>query len=65
MKKKDSFGNFMKRLDMLGPKLEFTIKGKSNYQTYFGGICTIFLTIIIIVYGAYKLERLFGKKETT
>jgi len=54
--KKNSCAGQIKRLDILGPKLEFSIKGKDRYQTYFGAAITVISLFLVILYGAYQFQ---------
>jgi hypothetical protein len=56
--------NKIKRLDMLGQGLKFTMQGSEKYQTYFGAAITVVSYFIVLMYGAYQFQILILRGAT-
>ena len=59
-----SWANKIKRLDMLGQGLKFTMQGSEMYQTYFGAVITIVSYFIVLMYGAYQFQIMVLREAT-
>ena len=54
--------SFLSKFDIFGHKVNFTFKRHVNYKTIFGGICSIFLIVIIIYFAAMGLIRVSSRE---
>ena len=52
------------QVDSFGQAVSFTVKGKKTYNTCFGALITLFVYMIVIVYGAKKFEVLKKRQDT-
>ena len=53
------FKNVFERLDIFGKPLpSFNIKGRDSVNTMIGGLCTVMLYAIVLLYGITKLIHL-------
>ena len=51
----------IKRVDMYGTNIGFTFKGKSNYQTIYGGVCTVMTFLALLFIYVMKTIDFIGK----
>jgi len=57
------FKNAIRIFDMYGEPVKINYKGKETYQTIPGGILSISLIILMILFAGIKAKRLFMKED--
>ena len=56
--------SYVKDFDMYGKRIAFTYKGQEEYKTLLGGIITIIVTIVMILYAQIMFRVLIGRTDT-
>ena len=55
-------GDFLENIDSFGEPLPvFNVKGRDTIQTRCGGLLTLAIILVVVLYGAVKLEHLLSK----
>ena len=47
----------LKNFDQYGEPINLTYKGNSKYNTHFGGIISLFVTVVLLLYSVFNLYR--------
>ena len=56
--------NRVKSLDSFSQPIELSYKGDTKYSTFIGGLTTIFILLIMVIYGASLFIALIRRSET-
>ena len=56
--------SYVKDIDMYGKRIAFTYRGKEQYKTYLGGIITIMVVVVMILYAQIMFRVLIEKTDT-
>ena len=59
------FSNFIQDHDIFGEPISMRYKGKTQYQTIPGGICTLLTTIVVAYYTIEQMIQLVEKSDPT
>lgn len=54
---------FPKNIDFYGEKVEFTFNKKTYFQTYLGGIVSIFALVLMIMFLVVSTIKLLGQQD--
>ena len=57
------FADFLKDLDMFGGTIRFTFRGKSSYNTVYGGVMTLVSLLFLIFFYTIKSIDFFLKLD--
>lgn len=62
----EKLGNFIKQSDIVSDEIKLRIQnGNSNYKTAFGGLISIFSSMLIFASLIFFMEKFFNRKEST
>ena len=54
----------VKKLDIFSKKIMLTYKGEASFSTFFGGLVSIVIFIIIGIYGSYLLQIMVNRQNS-
>jgi hypothetical protein len=63
--KNDFFERQIKKIDIVGPQPILYVESQAKFQTFLGGVISIFAFILILITGSYFAILTFGRKNYT
>ena len=55
----------LKKIDMFGQGIKFTVKGQETYKTCSGAILTLLIYVIVLVYGSNRFQKFYQRQDTS
>ena len=62
--KRNSFYGFLQKHDFYSTPITLSFNNKKSFQTIFGGICSIFTSILVLIYFSAKIEAFMETSYT-
>ena len=52
-----------KKIDVFGGEINFSFKGERNHKTLLGGVCSLLMTLLLILFYTFKTIDFIGKLD--
>jgi len=60
---KKPYGDYFKKLDMFGLRVDVRINQKKIHQTYLGASLSIILSIVVSIFSVIEINNVFNRLE--